>query len=142
MINEQNVGYFDLDIELVYNKIFTESIDNVRMVYKGVFGIVRSMLEDNYLLIEAKEQNEAEIGLLKNNIEELRESIIILNHDHQTNLGKLREEMLERCYNYGNGVGEEQEYNANTFRKVEEKDKKTLEKKIIDLTKSNSKLCQ
>ncbi len=65
-------------------------VDNVRLMYKAVFWAVRKLLEDNFVLIETREQNEGQISMLNQNITDMRENIIKLNHEHQGNLSRLR----------------------------------------------------
>jgi hypothetical protein len=115
----------------------------VRIFYRSVFWAIKSILTDNFVLIETREQNESEIGNLHQQIEELRENMIKLNHEHQSNLARLREEMILRSYQNSYPSLEGEDLPPGTVsKKLEEKEKKSFERKILDLTKSNRQLSQ
>lgn len=56
IVNEY-VNYFDLESEVIYNKQFTDIVDNVRAFYKSIFWAIKNLLTDNFILIETREQN-------------------------------------------------------------------------------------
>ena len=100
---------------------------------------MKNVLTDNYELHEVKDNLELDLNSLKQNNNDLKDKVHSMQIEHQRSLEQLREEMMSRYYS----AIEEQESNYNhaaTMKRLEEKQKKNYEKKIIDLTKTNRQI--
>lgn len=111
-------------------------MENLRTFLRVLFTVVKSLLSDNYELHEIKDNLELDLNTAHQNTTEMKQQIQQMQAEHQQSLEQLREEMMVRYYSNI----EEQEanvVNSNNIKRLEEKDRKNYERKIVDLTKTN-----
>ena len=150
---EADSTFFDVDTEVIFNKMYADSLENLKLFIRALFNVMKNVLMDNYQLHELKDNLELDLSGARELNNELKERVYSMQADHQRALEQLREDMMGRYYatleensgvsqnpNGSNISSSSQNQRNEQNRRMEEKDKRNFEKKIIDLTKTNRQI--
>jgi hypothetical protein len=131
IVDEHN-EYFDMDSFILYNRQY-DNLERLKCLVKATFCCLKNLLFENYNIVNEREQRHQEVHALKQQVALLREQIMNMNTEYHRSLQQMREEII---INRLDNSLEDPEL-APGPKRYEEKEKRELEKKIQDLTKTN-----
>lgn len=107
----------------------------MRSFIRTLMGALKNYIYENYQLLAQHKRDEREMDLLRERVREERENLINLNAEYHRSMVHVQEDNMRRLYNE-----EEPEPVSAGLKRLDEREKKEMERRFQDLAKSNRQL--